>query len=399
MKIFKKVLAAALSSVMAASVCVVNINVSELGTADAAGLTAVQLVEDMGQGWNLGNTFDCTNTWTTPLTPTAIETAWGNPVTTESMIKNIKKSGFKTVRIPITWYQMMSADGTPNEEFLARIKKVVDYCINNDMYAIINTHHDESDWLSNASSDTVKKFKNLWSNIADYFADYDEHLVFEAMNEQSIDNAGMMTLNQAFVDTVRAKGGNNATRLLLVEASSNNTEKLLDNSFSAPNDSAKMIAVSCHYYEPPTFCVADTTSTWGHRETWGTAEDIAKVKADFNRLDSKFIKNGIPVIIGEYGVNTSTKGAKDKASMRAFLKEIASDALDMEGICPVVWDMSVYNNGEGDMAYFDRSNGKWYDEEIGNIFKSLGNTGSGSEDDDEAACSVTFKAADIAIFS
>ena len=107
MKIFRRAIAAATSSLMAASVCIINLgDNSSLGTADAASMTAVQLVEDMGQGWNLGNSFDCTNTWTTPLTPTAIETAWGNPVTTEAMIKEIKKSGFNTVRIPVTWYQM-----------------------------------------------------------------------------------------------------------------------------------------------------------------------------------------------------------------------------------------------------------------------------------------------------
>lgn len=163
MKIVKSTLAAVTSAAMAFTMCTASFGVSgNIGTVTAAGKNAVQLVEDMGQGWNLGNTFDCTNTWTTPLTPNAIETAWGNPTTSEAMIKEIKKSGFKTVRIPITWYQMMSADGTPNDAFLERIKEVVDYVINNGMYAIINTHHDESDWLSNADGGTVTKFKNLW---------------------------------------------------------------------------------------------------------------------------------------------------------------------------------------------------------------------------------------------
>ena len=396
MNIIKKFAAAGASSVLAFTGCFSHLYIiSDLGNADAAGLTAVQLVEDMGQGWNLGNTFDCTNTWTTPLTPNAIETAWGNPTTTEAMIQEIKKSGFKTVRIPITWYQMMSSDGTPNSEFLARIKEVVDYCINNGMYAIINTHHDESDWLKSSDDNTTAKFKKLWTNIANYFKSYDQHLVFEAMNEQNIDNSGMMKLNQAFVDAVRATGGNNKDRLLLVEAQSNNTSKLLDSSFSAPSDSSKMIAVSCHYYEPPQFCVADLTSDWGHYETWGTSSDISTLRNDFDKLERKFVNNGIPVIIGEYGVNTSNKGGKNKDSIKKFLKEVAEYALSKNGICPVVWDMSVDNNGEGDMAYFNRRTLRWYDSSIGDLFKSVSGTSS-QGGDEEKTTKVTFKASDIA---
>ena len=393
MKIFRRAIAAATSSLMAASVCIINLgDNSSLGTADAASMTAVQLVEDMGQGWNLGNSFDCTNTWTNPLTPTAIETAWGNPVTTEAMIKEIKKSGFNTVRIPVTWYQMMASDGTPNTEYLARIKAVVDYCIDNGMYAIINTHHDESNWIKSADSATVTKFKTLWTSIANYFKSYDQHLVFEGMNEEDLDNSTMMTLNQAFVDAVRATGGNNSSRLLLVEAQANNTAKLLDSSFSAPTDSANMIAVSCHYYEPSTFCVATTESSWGHRETWGTAADYTTLENDLDKLETKFIKNGIPVIIGEYGVDTSTKGAKDKDSMKAFLKEVATYSLNKTGMCPVLWDMSVDNNGQGDMAYFNRSTLTWYDSDIQAIFVEAANGGT---TDTSKTDRLTFSAAEI----
>ena len=390
MKILKKALAAATSSVMAASMCIIDIG--SLGTANAADMTAVELVEDMGQGWNLGNTFDCTNTWTNPLTPTAIETAWGNPETTEAMIKEIKKSGFNTVRIPITWYQMMSSDGSSiNEDYVARIKKVLGYVLDNGMYAIINTHHDE-DWIKSENNTT--KFTNLWKAIAANFASYDEHLVFEGTNEVSFStSAQQQTFNQAFVDTVRATGGNNAKRLLLVCAPSNNTSKLL-NDFTAPTDSAKMIAVSCHYYEPPQFCVAKTTSTWGHQETWGSNADKTTLQNDFDKLETKFIKNGIPVIIGEYGVDTSTEGGKDKESMYAFLKEVATYALGKEGMCPVVWDMSVYNNGAGDMAYFNRSALSWYDSKIGEIFASAANSGGGS--DTTKSDRININAADIA---
>ena len=392
----RKVLAAASASVVAATALVPGFGTAYVN-ADAADLTAVQLVEAMGQGWNLGNSFDSANTWTTPLTPEAIETAWHNPVTTEAMIKEIKKSGFTTVRIPITWQQMISSDGTPNSEWLARIKEVVDYCINNDMYAIINTHHDEggsnqSGWINGTGAKT--KFANLWTNIANYFKDYDQHLVFEGMNEEDLDNSTMMTLNQAFVDAVRATGGNNAKRLLLVEAQSNNTDKALDSSFSAPTDSANMIAVSVHYYEPSTFCVATTESTWGHRETWGTSDDYTKLENHLDSLETKFIKNGIPVIIGEYGVDTSTKGAKDKSSMIKFLTEVANYALGKEGMCPVLWDMSVGgDDGTGDMAYFNRKTLSWYDSDIQAIFANA--SGNTSVDGKKKVDRITFSVSDI----
>ena len=398
MKIFRKTLSAATASLMAASMLAANFNI--VGVADAADMNAVQLVEAMGQGWNLGNSLDCSNTWTNPLTPEAIETAWGNPVTTEAMIKEIKKSGFSTVRIPITWQQMISSDGTPKDEWLARIKEVVDYCVKNDMYAIINTHHDEggsgqSGWINGSGSDTVKKFSNLWTNVANYFKDYDQHLVFEGMNEEDLSNSDMMKLNQAFVDAVRATGGNNTSRLLLVEAQANNTGKALDSSFSVPSDNSNMLAVSVHYYEPSTFCVATTESTWGHRETWGTADDYTILEKDFDQLESKFIKNGVGVIIGEYGVDTSNKGAKDKESMKKFLKEVSTYALGKEGMCPVVWDMSVDNNGEGDMAYFNRNTLSWYDDSIKQIFLDAA-SGSSADTGKTKTDRITFKKSDIA---
>lgn len=152
MKFMKKLL----STMTAAAIGLSMTTALSVGTsvASAADKTAVQVVEDMGLGWNLGNAFDCTNTWTSNLSPTDIETAWGNIATTENMIKEVKKAGFNTVRIPVTWWDMTgtsgianmdSFDGTVADQYLARIKEVVDYCVGNGMYVVINTHHDE-DW-------------------------------------------------------------------------------------------------------------------------------------------------------------------------------------------------------------------------------------------------------------
>ena len=231
MKFMKKLL----STMTAAAIGLSMTTALSVGTsvASAADKTAVQMVEDMGLGWNLGNALDSTNTWTSNPSPADIETAWGNVVATENMIKEVKKAGFNTVRIPVTWWDMTGAsgtakmdsfDGTVADQYLARVKEVVDYCVDNGMYAIINTHHDE-DWEKDTSK--IATFEKLWKQIATYFEGYDEHLVFEGMNEVSFSTSDAMTYNQAFVDTVRATGGNNKDRLLICPADNNNTAKAL----------------------------------------------------------------------------------------------------------------------------------------------------------------------------
>lgn len=359
MKLTKKLL----STVTAAALCMslTSTFAGSFVNVSAANTTAIDMVEDMGLGWNLGNSLSGSNTWDSgTLTPEQIETAWGNPLTTEAMIKEIKKAGFKTVRIPVTWYQAL--DGKVDmDAYLARVQTVVDYCLDNGLYCIINTHN-EASWL-NASAQS--KFTDLWKKIATYFKDYDEKLVFEDMNEIEITNAQIMTLNQAFVDTVRATGGNNAKRLLLVPASNNNTDKCLSSDFSAPKDSANMVAVSVHYYEPTTFCVAETDSTWGYTSTWGTNADYTLLEANLDKLEDKFIDKGIPVIIGEYGVVTDE--GKDDASIKKFLKEVASYSYGKTGMCAVLWD----DSNAGTMKYFDRNSLSWYDDEIKQIFADV----------------------------
>ncbi len=344
-------------------------------------MTAMELVDDMGQGWNLGNTFDSTNTWTNPLTVNDIETAWGNPTTTQEMISTIHDYGFNTVRIPITWWQMLDDDYTINEEYLARVKEVVDWCREENMYVIINTHHDDlstagNNWLSVASSDITtaqKNYATVWTQIANYFADYDNHLVFEGMNEPDFGTAKVVALNQTFVDTVRATGGNNANRLLLVSAPNTDLDKSCEDAFTTPDDD--MIAVSVHYYLPSTFCVYPETDNWTydwdgktyvieHKNEWGSDEDLADLTTNFEKLKSKFMDNGIPVILGEYGVVTGESAGKDHDSIVNFLKTVASTAQSYEGITSVLWDSG---NG-GDMQYFDRTNLTFFDSEIGDVY-------------------------------
>lgn len=400
MKLMKKLLSTLTAAAIGATMC--SAMAAGMPAAMAAS-SAVALVEDMGLGWNLGNTLDSTNSWTSNPSPSDIETAWGNPVTTEAMIQEIKKAGFKTVRIPVTWWDMTGATGTASmdafdgevaEKFLARVKEVVDYCIDNDMYAIINTHHDE-EWQKDTSK--IDIFKKLWGQIAEYFKDYDQHLVFEGMNEVSFTTADAMTYNQAFVDTVRATGGNNTDRLLICTANSNNTDAVLSSAFSMPTDSSNMLAVSVHYYEPPTFCVADMSSSWGHRETWGTATDLTTVENDFEDLKEKFTDNGVGVIIGEYGVVNadkyginSTNYNKDQDSIELFLQTVASTAYNMDGICPIVWD----DSNSGTITLFNRETLSWYEPSIQQLYMNIANGGD-VDPDLEKTDRLSFAAADI----
>jgi endoglucanase len=369
----KKTLSLVTAGVLSLAMCGTLVSRDVLDTTEVeavSDMSAIELVDDMGLGWNLGNTFDSVNTWTNPLTVDAIETGWGNPTTTKEMISTIHDYGFDSVRIPITWWQMMDSDYTIDEAYLARVKEVVDWCYEEGMYVIINTHHDDlsdagNNWLSIASSDITtaqKNYETVWTQIADYFADYDNHLVFEGMNEPDFGTSKVVALNQTFVDTVRATGGNNADRLLLVSAPATDLTQSLKSDFTLPDDD--MIAVSIHYYLPSTFCVAEAGASWGYTSTWGTDAEKNELINNFESMKSKFVDNGVPVILGEYGVLTSDENGKDKDSIYDFLKTVAETSKSYDGITSYLWDSG---NG-GDMQYFNRKELTFNNSAIGQMY-------------------------------
>ncbi|MBR6791890.1 MAG: glycoside hydrolase family 5 protein, partial [Ruminococcus sp.] len=243
-------------------------------------MTAIDIVNDMGLGTNLGNTFDAWNTGGT------VETAWGNAITTKAMIDEIHNYGFDSIRIPVTWYEHMNASTYEiDDDYIARLKEVIGYCYDNDMYVIIDMHwdwvSDGSLWLNKGIS-AVTQFRGMWTDIAENFIDYDQHLVFQSMNEvrwtsgagstyTDNDYSVLNSLNAAFVDVVRSTGGNNEDRLLLLAGADANLTNTLNSKYEVPDDD--MVAVDIHYYNPSTFCVAETDSTWGYTSTWGTAAE------------------------------------------------------------------------------------------------------------------------------
>ena len=322
--------------------------------------SAAQAVKNMGIGTNFGNCTDVVAMWMNmnSNSVTDFEKAWGQEPTTKPMVDFLKKNGFNSVRIPVTWFQHMKADGTVDEAWMNRIQEIVDYVIDNGMYCILNIHHD-----TGADSDDVKhwikadeanykenkeKFEYLWTQIATRFQNYDQHLVFEGYNEMldasntwnAPKNAnsykGLNGYAQSFVNAVRATGGNNATRNLIVNtyAAANGDEVL--NNLTIPTDKVEgHIAVEVHTYAP---------WDWFAKGSWD-ASCTNEIKSMFTRLNNKFISKGIPCIIGEYGTHGST--SVSKKSTDAQKKAAADQAADIVkqakayGVATFYW-MSIF---------------------------------------------------------
>ena len=325
--------------------------------------SAAQAVKNMGLGTNFGNCMDAVANWLNMdnNSVTEFEKAWGQEPTTKAMVDFLKKNGFNSVRIPVTWFQHMKADGTVDEAWMNRVQEIVDYVIDNGMYCILNVHHDTgadpddksyTHWIK-ADVDNYnankEKFESLWTQIATRFQNYDQHLVFEGYNEMldasntwnAPKNAnsykGLNGYAQSFVNAVRATGGNNATRNLIVNtyAAANGDEVL--NNLTIPTDKVDgHIAVEVHTYAP-----------WDWFATKGAwdASCTNEIKSMFTRLNNKFISKGIPCIIGEYG----THGSKqvDKNSTDAQKKAAADQAADIVkqakayGVATFYW-MSIF---------------------------------------------------------
>ncbi len=334
-------------------------------------LSAEEITEKMNLGWNLGNTFDAYSNGR------AEENAWGNPNVTKELIQAVKANGFDTIRIPVSYLGRTgeAPDYTVEAAWLDRIQEVVDYAMEAGLYTIINIHHDGNNdtangaWIDCTAEDQQpiqEKFSKIWEQIAARFAEYDERLIFESMNEihdgtyqkpsgesgqRFYDNIN--ALNQVFVDTVRASGGKNASRWLLVPGYNTNIDYTIEG-FVLPEDPAEnRLMVSAHFYDPYQYALEENfnTTVWGKDAEgncgWGN-EDY--VDAQFAKLESTYVDNGIPVIIGEYG-------AIDKHNdeyRNYYMEYVTKSALDHD-LVPVYWDNGY--DGDFGFAIFDRANG------------------------------------------
>ena len=243
--------------------------------------TAIEVVNDMGMGWNLGNTFDCFNKSIKLKYPDDQITLWGNVVPTKEMVVGIKKYGFKTIRFPITWMAFMDESGNVDPNWMARVKEVVDWITKDKIYCIINLHHDgvKGNWLSEGLK-SKNKFINLWSQIANEFKDYDEHLIFESMNEVDFTKDGvydyitLLILNQAFVDVIRNSGGNNGERLIIISGAKNNIDMTYSKEYKLPIDPSNKFAIAMSYYVPQQFALEEDDNLWTYFDSDGIMHEI-----------------------------------------------------------------------------------------------------------------------------
>ncbi|HNW52358.1 MAG TPA: cellulase family glycosylhydrolase, partial [Prolixibacteraceae bacterium] len=233
---------------------------------DASGMssTASELAAKIGLGWNIGNTLEAIGG----------ETAWGNPLVTKELIDLVKKNGFNAIRIPCSWNQHMvdSTTAEIKEEWLDRVKEVVQYCVDDDLYVLLNIHWDGG-WLENNCTEVKQDANNskqraFWEQIATHLRDFDEHLLFASANEPNVSSPeGMEVLNsyhQTFVDAVRSTGGRNSYRVLVVQGPSTDIEKTNSLMTTLPSDSAEnRLMVEVHYYTPWNFCGLEEDASWG----------------------------------------------------------------------------------------------------------------------------------------
>ena len=337
--------------------------------------TAIEIVNEMGIGYNLGNSFDSYNTSIKINNPDEQITLLGNQLPTKKLISNIKKSGFKTIRFPVTWINFIDEYGNVNEEWMLRVKEVVNWIINKNIYCIVNIQNDgeEGNWLYDGLN-AREKYINLWSQIAEEFKDINEYLIFESMDNplyhsryfNNTEYDLLLNLSQAFVDTIRNSGGFNKQRLLIISGMNADLEYTCSSYFKMPIDPYNKLAISIHYFIPKIFTLQEYYYSF-NQITWGDEDEYNELLRNFNTLKEFYVDKNIPVIIGEVGVVTEYN--RELSSIREYLYVILSLSSDYDGIMVCLWDTS--NKTMGDMNYFDRENYEWYDKTIQNFIYNI----------------------------
>lgn len=333
------------------------------------GLTALEATRLMGNGINLGNTLEAcdNNVGIKTNTPLSYETHWGQPKTTQAMIDGMKAAGFDTIRIPVAWMtnatHLYEGDYTIDADYMDRVEEVVRYARKAGMYVIVNDHWDGG-WYGMFGSESaetralaMEAYKGMWQQIAERFRDYSDYLIFESANEElgtrfdensalycsdsvvtylNDDERYALTneINQTFVDVVRATGGNNATRFLLIAGYGTNIDQTCDDRFQMPKDTAvSKLMVSVHYYDPWSYCGASSAAS---ATKWGKVSDYEYMNQQLAKM-TKFTEAGYGVVIGEYGALPCSDGLKDNtlAYHTAFL-----DTCTKYNLTNCLWDCS-----------------------------------------------------------
>lgn len=359
-------------------------------------MDSAKFMQEMGLGWNYGNSLEqavdtskMTEDELAKVDVNYCETSANNIALTQKNVDELKRYGFKNIRIPVAWSNLMEISEdkmtyTINKDYLQRVEEVINYCLNDGLYAIVNIHYDGDWWGQFGDEDKeIRKqawarYEQIWTQLSERYKDYSDLLVFESANEELGDRlnddwrnrstnpkTGVLTvdeqyetlneINQKFVDIVRASGGNNEKRYLLIAGYSTNIERTCDDRFKMPTDTIEengvsKLSVSVHYYTPWNYC-GGSEYHQGEGDAprlfdWGTDEQIASMHQDIDAM-SKFTEQGYGVIIGEYGVQTSAADGIPK-----YLKEVAKYAIE-KGMVPVLWDNGTWFDRENSRVAFD----------------------------------------------
>ncbi len=349
---------------------------------DSTGMSenARLLVHQIFAGWNLGNALEVPGN----------ETGWGNPKTTQTLIDSIKATGINAIRIPCAWdsYIENAATCKLKDSWLQRVKQVVDYCYKNNMFVIINIHWDGG-WLENnptyAKQEAVNaKQKALWEQIAVYFRNYDDHLMFAGTNEVHVDYntpsaeniSVQQSYNQTFVDAVRSTGGRNAYRNLIIQSYNTNIGYAISYLKVPVDKIMNKLLVEVHYYDPWDFCGDNASNIylWGKAfaqfgsiSSWGQEDGLNE---QFKSMKTNFVDKGFPVILGEFGAIRRSLLAgttlSNHLASRAYYFEYLAQQAKTYGIVPFVWDNG--NTGNNGMAMFYRSTGAVFDHQALNAY-------------------------------
>lgn len=349
-------------------------------TPDPSQLTADMVYDAIGLGWNLGNQLDAY------VDGVSDEICWGNPKVSQTIFDAVRKAGFKSVRIPITWmgHIGVAPDYKIDEDWLNRVAELVGYAEKAGLTTIINIHHDGADskyWLdiknaaknSTVNQEIEAKIAALWTQIAQKFADKGESLIFESMNEihdggwgwgdnRSDGGKQYATFNrwqQVFVDAVRATGGKNTDRWLGIPTYCTNID--LGTHLTLPSDPSKHLMVAVHCYEPFDYTLSAKYSEWGHTGATNKKDksDEKTLVGEFDKIVNQWLSKGVPVYIGEFGcVHRAT--SRDEAFRNYYLEYYTKAASDRH-IPAIYWDNGASGTGEEMSGLFNRTDGKYFD--------------------------------------
>ena len=354
-----------------------------------SGNTASEIAGMMTTGWNLGNTFDATGGSNKGNSLDA-ETSWGQPETTQEMITAVRKAGFNTIRIPVSWgkhsnFKQDPENFTINEEWMARVKEVVDYCYNEDLFVILNIHHDNNSGniIYTLKDDNKSELfiKGVWRQIAETFKDYDQHLVFEIMNEPRLVGTSyewyfnpddvpadvipalemLNKFNQIGVNEIRGNGSaENKDRVIMCPGYAACKEGCMTSYFQMPTDETpNRLALSLHAYRPYELCL-------GNSYMWYDSYK-SQIKTYFKDVYEKFIVGmGVPVIIGEESCSARFDGSEYfNQEDRLKWVEAYYSVTKEYGMPAILWDNNVFRDNKGEAhGHFNRKELTWYDQEF-----------------------------------